>query len=123
MSETTNTKTTEDLIAEFEQSEQDVNTAKENLTQAEQNRDEKKAEIEAKIEELKAKFESISQAVTEKVEEAAQEVSEKVEEAKDDWEELAKTDPTEARRQLRKFWIAVSVCAFVVGAGVSFVLF
>ena len=118
-----NTKTTEQLIQEYEQTETDVTTAQENLTQAQQSRDDKKAEIEAKLEELKEKFAGIGEKVEETVEETVEKVEEAVDEkldqAKDSWAELAQTDPDKARRQLRLFW---GVAGLVVGAAGAFIL-
>lgn len=44
-------------------------------------------------------------------------VEEKLDAAKDEWAQLAQTDPDAARRQLRKFWILVAGGAgLIVGA-------
>lgn len=117
------TKTTEQLIQEYEKSEADLTAAQDSLTQAQQARDDKKAELEAKLEELKAKFSTIGDKVEEAVEETVEKVEEavdeKLDEAKDAWAELAKTDPDKARRQLRAFWGIAGVfvgvtCAFLI---------
>lgn len=119
MSENETTKTAEELIAEYEQSEENVTSAEDTLAHAQQARDDKKAELEAKLEELKEKFSTIGDKVEETVEETVEKVEEAVDEAKDSWAELAKTDPDKARRQLRAFW---GIAGLVVGVSVAFLI-
>ena len=58
--------------------------------------------------------------MTETVQEVATEVEAKLDAAKDEWAQLAMTDPDAARRQLRKFWILVAGCSgLVIGSLVS----
>lgn len=119
--EKTNAEAVESAVADYEASEDAVKAAQDALAQAQAAREEKKAAAQQSIEELKARFESVGSAVGEKVEEVASEVSAKVEEkldaAKDEWAQLAQTDPDAARRQLRRFWILVAGGAgLVVGA-------
>ena len=114
----------ESAVADYEASENAVKAAQEALTQAQAAREEKKAAAQKSIDELKERFESVSGEVAEKVEEVAAEVSATVEEkldaAKDEWAQLAQTDPDAARRQLRRFWIlAAGGAGLVVGAAVG----
>ena len=114
----------ESAVADYEASEDAVKAAQDALTQAQAEREEKKAAAQKSIDELKARFESVSSEVAEKVEEVASEVSAKVEEkldeAKDAWAQLAQTDPDAARRQLRRFWILVAGGAgLVIGGSAS----
>lgn len=114
----------ESAVADYEASETAVKAAQEALTQAQAAREEKKAAAQKSIDELKERFESVSSEVAEKVEEVAAEVSATVEEkldaAKDDWAQLAQTDPDAARRQLRRFWILVAGGAGLIsGAAVG----
>lgn len=114
-------------VADYENSEKEVQAAQEALAQAQAAREEKKAAAQKSIDELKSRFENVGAVVGEKVEAVASDVSAKVEEkldaAKDSWAQLAQTDPDEARRQLRRFWIiAAGGSGFILGAAVSSLL-
>lgn len=102
----------ESAVSAYEAAENEVKAAQENLDRVKEELEVKKTEAQQSLDALKARFESIGSAVTETVQEVASDVAEKVEEkldaAKDEWAQLAMTDPDAARRQLRKFWILVA---------------
>ena len=110
----------ETAVSDYESADAAVLEAQENLEKIKAEREEKKAAAQKSLDELKARFESVSSAVTETVQEVATEVEAKLDAAKDEWAQLAMTDPDAARRQLRKFWILVAGCSgLVIGSLVS----
>ena len=66
-------------------------------------------EIKAMLEEIGVKAEELSERAIEKIQEKVDAEKEKLD--------------TETRRQVRKFWIVVSVVAFFIGAGVDHLFF
>lgn len=110
----------ETAVSDYESADAAVLEAQENLEKIKAEREEKKAAAQKSLDELKARFESVSSVVTETVQEVATEVEAKLDAAKDEWAQLAMTDPDAARRQLRKFCILVAGCSgLVIGSLVS----
>ena len=110
----------ESAVSAYEAAENEGKSAQENLERVKAELEVKKTEAQKSLDELKARFESVSSAVTETVQEVATEVEAKLDAAKDEWAQLAMTDPDAARRQLRKFWILVAGCSgLVIGSLVS----
>lgn len=122
MSETKDTVVSEveTAVTAYESAETSVSEAKAALERAQALREEKKAEAKKSLDDLMSRFESIGDSVQEAASDVVEKVETKLDEAKDEWAQLALTNPDAARRQLRKFWILVAGCSgLVIGSLVS----
>lgn len=98
----------EKAVSEYETANDAVADAQAALEKAQSERDAKKEAAQKSLNSLKERFENVGDAVEEVVSDTVQKVEEKLDAAKDEWAQLAMTDPDAARRQLRKFWILVA---------------
>lgn len=98
----------EKAVSEYETANDAVADAQAALEKAQSERDAKKEAAQKSLNDLKERFDNVGDAVEEVVSDTVQKVEEKLDAAKDEWAQLAMTDPDSARRQLRKFWILVA---------------
>lgn len=113
----------ETAVIAYESAETSVSEAKAALERAQALREEKKAEAKKSLDDLMSRFESIGDSIQEAASDIVEKVETKLDEAKDEWAQLALTNPDAARRQLRKFWILVAGCSgiFIGSLGASLI--
>lgn len=126
--ENTNTTEVESAVSDYEASANAVTEAEKALETAKAQREEKKALAEKKLTELKDRLSALDSSEEEEeevvvepeeniIEATSSKLEEKLNDAKDEWAKLAQTNPDEARRQLRKFWIIVAGSIGIVTGG------
>lgn len=118
---TENTVTVEAAFSELSVAKTAVEEAQQALSDAENQKAEKVEQIKSLFEKFKENAKDLGLEISTTVSEAAETLDEKLDEAKAEWAETAKTNPNEARRQIRLVWTVLGTCAgLVVGFGAGY---